>query len=92
MRLAALIVVFSLVFVVAALCAEPWFHSLRLFLFPGLAIAFEMLRAMGVKVAGRATFVWSLATIFNTILYSVMMWFSFWLVRRFRPSERPAQG
>ena len=91
MRLTALIVLFSLVFTMAAMAAMPHFPSARLFIFPGLLLAFKMLSGLGMNLTGRASLVWTLATVFNTLIYSVMMWFSFWLVRRFRPRKPSVQ-
>jgi hypothetical protein len=88
MHTTALIVVLSLVFVVALMCAEPRFPSCRIYLFPGLALAFGMFRAFGINVAGRGTSVWALATVVNTLIYSVTTWLSFWMVRRFWPGRR----
>ena len=88
MRITVLIVLLSFVFVVALMCAEPRFPACRIYLFPGLAIAYGMVRALGMNLAGRATFVWALATVFNTLIYSVMTWVSFWAVRRFWPGRR----
>ncbi len=81
----AVILLLSFVFTVVAMCAEPRFASCRILLLPGLAIAFGIFRALGVNLAGRATLVWSLATAFNTLIYSGMALLSFWIVRRFSP-------
>jgi hypothetical protein len=88
MRITLLIVLLCLVFVVALMWAEPHHPAVRIYLFPGLAIAFGMVRALGMNLAGRATFVWALATLFNTLLYSAMTLASFWLTRRFWPGRR----
>ena len=90
MRTTALIVLLSLVFVLVLMWAQPRHPYCRLYLFPGLALAFEMFRAVGINVAGRATSVWALAIVINTLIYSVTTWFSFWIVRRFWPGGRPA--
>jgi hypothetical protein len=75
----------SFVFTVTVMCLEPRHPSCRILLFPGLAIAFGMFRMFAVNVAGRATFVWSLATVFNTLIYSATTLLPLWIVRRFWP-------
>jgi hypothetical protein len=88
MRITALIVLLSFVFVVALMYAEPRHPSCRIYLFPGLALAFGIFRGLGINFAGRGTFVWALATVFNTAIYGVTTWLSFWMVRRFWPGRR----
>ena len=90
MRTTALVVLISFVFTMAVMCAEPRYPSCRLFLFPGLAMAFGVFRAVGLNLAGRATLVWSLATVFNTLIYSAMTLFPIWIVRRFWPRGHSA--
>ena len=87
-RITALIVLLSFVFVVALMWGEPRHPSCRLYLFPGLIMAFGIFRMVGINVAGRATPVWALATVINTLIYSVTTWLSFWAVRRFWPGRR----
>jgi len=87
-RITALIVLLSLVFVLVLMYAEPRHPACRLYLFPGLALAIGMFRAFGINVAGRGTSVWAVATVINTLIYSVTTWLSYWMVRRFWPNRR----
>jgi hypothetical protein len=88
MRITVLIVLLSLVFVVVLMYAEPRHPACRIYLFPGLALAIGMFRALGINFVGRGTSVWAVATVVNTLIYSVTTWLSFWMVRRFWPGRR----
>lgn len=92
MRITALVVLLSFLFTVAVMCLEPRYPSCRILLFPGLAIAFGMFRVFGMNLAGRATLVWSLATAFNTVIYSAMTLLPLWILRRFWPRRHFARN